>query len=324
MIVMFFEEMTDNINNEGKFCIMDRFLKKHMMLVAALTASLALTACVGGNGDGPAATPQPPSEQDTQGNGSDSAANAVDHDAVFNFEQIDPADDAALAGIWTPEFIPGSLENQIGTPTVGEGFAIIHTNFGEIHVRLFPEFAPLAVQNFVTHARDGFYEGVVFHRVIEDFMIQGGDPLGTGGGGQSIWGRPFGDEFTPNLRHIHGALAMANSGPSTNGSQFYIVHNSGLDPFTISEFQNMLGLRDVVAEDSEYTYGELFPSEFEFIEHYLAHGGTPHLDFGHTVFGQVFFGMDVVNAIATTPVDSSSRPLDEVIIERIEILAFGG
>ena len=292
---------------------MKKFWTRYATVAAIAATSLILTACVGNGQDDTPAEVQEEIREDT-----------IDPSGIFVFDTIDPSDTAALAGFFSDEFIPGSLENQLAMPAYGEGIAIIHTNFGEIHLRLFPELAPLAVQNFVTHARDGFYDGLIFHRVIQDFMIQGGDPLGTGMGGESIWGGTFGDELSPNLRHIHGALAMANSGPSTNGSQFYIVHNSGLDPFTISEFQNMLGLRDVVAEDSEYTYGELFPSEFEFIEHYLAHGGTPHLDFGHTVFGQVFFGMDVVNAIATTPVDSSSRPLDEVIIERIEILAFGG
>jgi len=276
-----------------------------MMFVMVLAAGFVLAACAGGAAGGTAITDV------------DSAAQ------VFGFTQIDPGDDGALSGNMSVEFTPGSLANQVGTPADGEGFAIIHTNFGEIHVRLFPEYAPLAVQNFVTHSINGFYDGIIFHRVIEDFMIQGGDPMGTGGGGESIWGRTFGDEFTPNRRHIRGALAMANAGPSTNGSQFYIVHNGGLDTFTAADFESVMGMQDDMMEDGVMTYGEAFPSEFEFIAHYLQHGGTPHLDFGHTVFGQVFIGMDIVDAIATTPVDGNSRPVDQVIIERIEIMTFG-
>jgi len=226
-----------------------------------------------------------------------------------------------LLGSISMDFTPGSLANQLAPPEAGEQFAIMHTNFGEIHLRLFPDKAPLAVENFITHAQDGFYDGVIFHRVLEDFMIQGGDPLGTGMGGESIWGRPFGDEFTPTLRHIRGALAMANAGPSTNGSQFYIVQNSELHPQTSMEFEIFMGMMDDIAEGEEYlTYAELYPSEFDFIAHFIQYGGTPHLDFGHTVFGQVFVGMDVVDAIAATPVDGQGRPLEDVIIERIEIV----
>jgi peptidyl-prolyl cis-trans isomerase B (cyclophilin B) len=288
---------------EGKYCKMKRYFNKCIaMLAVMLAASLLLAGCGTGFFGG--------------GQGQEEEISAR--------EPIDPTVEGALAGSMSVDFIPGSLAKQIGTPVRGEEFAIMHTNFGEIHLRLFPELAPLAVENFVTHAGNGFYDGVIFHRVIENFMIQGGDPLGTGTGGDSIWGRPFGDEFSPNLRHIHGALAMANSGPATNRSQFYIVHNSGLDPVTASSFENALSMWDQLVEDSEYTYGETFPSEFEFLEHYLQFGGTPHLDFRHTVFGHVFRGMDVVDAIASTPVDEDDRPVDDVIIERIEILRYGG
>ncbi|KIW37144.1 uncharacterized protein PV06_10766 [Exophiala oligosperma] len=102
--------------------------------------------------------------------------------------------------------------------------AVLHTTYGDIHVRLFPDKAPRAVENFVTHARNGYYNGTVFHRVIRKFMIQGGDPLGDGTGGESIWGREFEDEFSPDLRHDKPyTVSMANAGPNTNGSQFFIT-----------------------------------------------------------------------------------------------------
>jgi len=102
--------------------------------------------------------------------------------------------------------------------------AVMKTNMGDIEIQLFPEDAPLAVENFVKHAKDGYYKDVIFHRVIDGFMIQGGDPTGTGRGGESIWGKPFKDEFTPKLKFDEsGILAMANAGPNTNGSQFFIT-----------------------------------------------------------------------------------------------------
>jgi len=100
----------------------------------------------------------------------------------------------------------------------------LHTNHGDILLKLFPEKAPKACENFSTHAKNGYYDKVIFHRVIDRFMIQGGDPSGTGRGGKSIWGQPFADEVRNGLTFDRkGILAMANAGPSTNGSQFFIT-----------------------------------------------------------------------------------------------------
>lgn len=141
------------------------------------------------------------------------------------------------------------MSKQLRQPAAGDTVATIKTNKGDIKVVLFPDAAPKAVENFTTHADNGYYDGVIFHRVIPDFMIQGGDPLGKGIGGESIWGRPFTDES---------------------------------------------------------------------IEDYKAVGGTPWLDFRHTVFGQVFEGMDVVDAIASVDRDSSDKPLEDVVINSVE------
>ena len=143
--------------------------------------------------------------------------------------------------------------------------ATIKTNMGEIVIELFADKAPKTVENFVTLAEKGFYDGVIFHRVIPQFMIQGGDPTGTGRGGP---GYTFADEFEPTLKHTEaGMLSMANSGPNTNGSQFFI---------------NLV--------DNSY------------------------LDTKHTVFGKVIFGMEVVEAIGKTPIDTNDRPLTPVVI----------
>ncbi|MCQ6658516.1 peptidylprolyl isomerase [Leuconostoc citreum] len=101
--------------------------------------------------------------------------------------------------------------------------ATFKTTLGDIQVKLFADLAPKTVENFVTHAKNGYYDNGIFHRVIKDFMVQGGDPNGTGMGGESIWGGSFEDEFLDKLRNVRGALSMANAGPNTNGSQFFIV-----------------------------------------------------------------------------------------------------
>lgn len=101
---------------------------------------------------------------------------------------------------------------------------VFETTQGNITLELFPKIAPKAVENFLTHIKDGYYDGIVFHRIIKGFMIQSGDPTGTGRGGESIWKKPFQDEFAPNvIFNKKGILAMANSGPRTNGSQFFIT-----------------------------------------------------------------------------------------------------
>jgi len=101
---------------------------------------------------------------------------------------------------------------------------VLETNVGKIELKLFPKVAPLAVENFVTHVKEGYYDGIIFHRVIKGFMIQGGDPTGTGRGGESIWHKEFKNEYAPNLTFDKPyLLAMANHGPNTNGSQFFIT-----------------------------------------------------------------------------------------------------
>jgi cyclophilin family peptidyl-prolyl cis-trans isomerase len=106
----------------------------------------------------------------------------------------------------------------------GQPVAVIETSMGTITCKLFPDKAPRACENFTLLAGKGYYNGIIFHRVIENFMIQGGDPTGTGRGGTSAWGTAFEDEFTPALTHDRaGMLSMANAGPTTNGSQFFIT-----------------------------------------------------------------------------------------------------
>lgn len=114
--------------------------------------------------------------------------------------------------------------SEEGAKKVERPVVVIETTQGSFEVTLFPEIAPKAVENFLTHAKNHYYDGTIFHRVIPGFMIQGGDPQGNGTGGQSIWGKSFEDEFTANVKFDRpGLLAMANRGPTTNGSQFFIT-----------------------------------------------------------------------------------------------------
>lgn len=193
--------------------------------------------------------------------------------------------------------------SQLAKPVSGETVATMKTSMGDIRIRLFPEAAPKTVENFTTHAKNGYYDGLIFHRVINDFMIQGGDPTGTGCGGQSIWGSTFEDEFCTDLHNLRGALSMANAGPGTNGSQFFIVQADEVS-------------RDLV-EQMEQLSDRGFPTET--VENYKAVGGTPWLDYKHTVFGQVFEGMDVVDAIANVETARGDKPVVDVVINTIVI-----
>ncbi len=195
------------------------------------------------------------------------------------------------------------MSYQTSAAKSGDKIATMHTTMGDIKFRLFPAEAPKAVENFVTHAKNGYYNGLKFHRVINDFMIQGGDPQGTGIGGESIWGRPFEDEFSENLHNLRGALSMANAGPGTNGSQFFIVQAKTVPAQMVPQMEQLIGRG--FTEDSVADYKEL--------------GGTPWLDFRHTVFGQVLEGMDVVDAIAETPVGANDMPKTDVLINTIDI-----
>lgn len=192
--------------------------------------------------------------------------------------------------------------NQLDRPQHGETVAMMRTSKGDIFIRLFPEQAPKTVKNFVTHAKEGYYDGLKFHRVIQDFMIQGGDPTGTGCGGESIYGEAFEDEFDPDLHNLRGALCMANAGPNTNGSQFFIVQAKTAPAQMLSQMKD---------------YPDSYPAQT--IENYAAVGGTPHLDYRHSVFGQVFDGMDVVDAIAGVKTDYNDKPIDDVMIVSITI-----
>ena len=190
---------------------------------------------------------------------------------------------------------------QVNIETVEGPIATIKTNHGDMRIKLFPDHAPKTVANFIALSKDGYYDGVIFHRIIKDFMIQGGDPTGTGMGGESIYGESFEDEFSEELYNVRGALSMANAGPNTNGSQFFIVQNQHL-PYSKKEIARG-GWPEPIAEI------------------YAEQGGTPHLDRRHTVFGQLAdeASYEVLDAIAGVETGAMDKPVEDVVIETIEI-----
>lgn len=187
------------------------------------------------------------------------------------------------------------LSNEVAS---NETVATIKTTMGDLKIKLFPEVAPKTVENFVKLAESGYYNGIIFHRVIPDFMIQGGDPTGTGMGGESIWGSSFEDEFSDKAFNLKGALSMANAGPNTNGSQFFIVSASQTPANMISQL-----------EAAGYAS--------EVVEAYKTNGGTPWLDNRHTVFGHVIEGMDVVESIQNVKRGPQDKPVNDIVIESI-------
>ena len=220
---------------------------------------------------------------------------------------------------------------QLEAPEKGEEICVLKTDYGDIKMRFFPNAAPKAVYNFKSLALSGYYDGLKFHRVIDDFMIQGGDPDGTGAGGESIWGEDFEDEFHENLLNISGSVSCANRGADTNGSQFFI---NAVEPVTIDWDQY----------DEIYSYYKSSPEQFTsmyggtldmdkvtdaYKSLYEENGGNPHLDgaystagTGHTVFAQVFEGLDVVQKIMQVETDDSDMPVEDVVILSAEIVPY--
>ncbi len=235
---------------------------------------------------------------------------------------------------------------QLDQPKAGEQVAVLHTNYGDISIRLFPDEAPKAVENFIGHINSGYYNGLIFHRVIKGFCVQGGDPKGNGTGGESIWGKDFEDEFSDKLLNITYSVAMANSGVNTNGSQFFINHSTDktLDR-TLYDY-NTQYQQLVEAYQGYSMYYSDFTTYYPTLESYIAenlrvdsrlvpeevwnlyetNGGNISLDGawrqagGHTVFGQVYMGQDVVDKITEVAVGENDKPLNDVIIESAEVI----
>lgn len=182
--------------------------------------------------------------------------------------------------------------NQAAPPQKGDLVAEIDTKFGPIKFKLFENLVPKMVENFQTLADRKYYDGIIFHRIIPDFMIQTGDPTGTGRGGESAWGGKFDDEFSPKLTHLRGAVSMANGGENTNGSQFFIVSKRGgtgwLDPFVNGEQKDC---------------------------------GKPGTSC-HAIFGQVFEGMEIIEQIENLETGANDKPIEEIKMDAVKVYRF--
>lgn len=247
---------------------------------------------------------------------------------------------------------------QLEAPAEGEEIAVLHTTKGDIKMRFFPEAAPKAVENFKSLIQNGYYNGISFHRVIDGFMIQGGDPTATGRGGESVWGKSFEDEFDAKLFNLRGAVSMANSGVNTNGSQFFInqakaetfgarsdydlvkVYQACIESYAYNidyirsfgqsiEDYGVTDLKSFIAKSRGVIspLSHLIPDEVWAL--YEKNGGNISLDGafratgGHTVFAQVFDGMEAVDAIAAVEVDSSTdKPVEDMLINSAEIVTY--
>lgn len=199
-------------------------------------------------------------------------------------------------------------------PEIGEKIAVIKVkDYGEIKIKFFPEYAAMGVENFTGLAEMDYYDELIYHRVVKDFVIQGGDPRGDGTGGNSVWGQDFAVDAASNLYHFSGAVAYAHAQGGGNGSQFYIVCTKEGETYA----NEGIPLTKEIIDQYSYT------DEVEAL--YMEKGGLPFLDGGYTVFGQVFEGMDVVYAISEVKVDpETSMPAKQVVIESVEIVEYQG
>lgn len=201
----------------------------------------------------------------------------------------------------------GNLKlEQVQMPKDGEEIAVITTSMGEIKMRLFPEIAPKAVENFKALAKEGFYDGMKFSRVEDNFLIQTGDNQEYPDG-KSIFGDFYEDEYDLNYRHITGSVGLAKKKENENSSHFYIIVQDGLDEDYL----------EVMKELDEEGYPK------EVVKAYEALGGVPRLDLRFTIFAQVFYGMDTVMKINKVDVNPINKePIEDVVIEKVEIILY--
>lgn len=259
--------------------------KKTFTLFLALILALSLAGCGTKSGSG--------GQQSTDTNSSQ-APETTDNAAADTQDSTKEPENSSVS-----KEVQEQASIQTKEPVKGDTVVTItFKDFGDVKIKMFPDEAPKAVENFTTHAKEGYYDGLTMHRVIADFMIQGGDPSGDGTGGESIWGSEFENETVEYLNPIRGSLCMANAGADTNGSQFFITQASTIDESYLE------GLTDVQKEM------------------YRQYGGCPWLTGGYTVFGQVYEGMDVVDAISKVETAANDAPLEDVVIEKIKVSTF--
>ncbi len=313
-------------------------------MTAAALCAISLTACGGtGTGSGSGSGTNPPadssgssaSEIKTDNTAADGGGSSASEIKTDNTAAADMVKNAPASG--------GNVYDvTIQTGDIVAEFDI--EGFGKIKAKLFPDIAPVGVQNFVQLAQDGYYDGKNIHRVISDFMFQGGSENGDGTGGNAAYSgegsdaNSFGIEVGCSAWHFYGALCYANAG-GQNTTQFYIVNNKKpqdigeITPEDVQELIDTAKTEKEKYEEGSYEYGYFEKLEKEFgkladtaddvIAKYK-NGGTPSLDGGYTVFGQVVEGFDVVDNISAVKVqdngyDEESKPVDDIIIKSVKV-----
>lgn len=284
--------------------------RKKIYIATLCAAMVAISACASGTS----------TSSSSSGNGTVTTTSVSDTGKTDSLSTSDgtKADGADAAN---PAQVPGdnatsskNSEDQLREVRAGDTVADLQiTGMGKVTILLFPEQAPKAVENFIGLAEQGYYDGVTFHRVIEDFMLQGGDPTGTGTGGESIFGESFEDEITADLFPLSGSLCMANGGKNTNGSQFFIV--TCKDVVSYSQLEQ-------VAQSYKTNYGidiDYSKMSKQCRNNYASVGGAYWLYCQHTVFGQVVEGMDIIEAADSVDTDSYDKPVNDLVIEKITI-----
>lgn len=250
---------------------------------------------------------------------------------------------------------PLEQPEQLQLPNADDTIAVLHTSLGDIVIRLFPEVAPKAVDNFQRLIRSGYYNNLLFHRVEADTRIQSGDPTGTGLDGESAFGTPFADEFSDQLLNLRGAVAMASDAPDSNGSQFFIntrlpalcadvrkeTEQAYADHLANAEeargyYQTVYDRHQAELAAQYPTFDAFFAAQYGQItdpekvpekvwKYYETYGGNLAFDGafrqigGSTVFGQVISGMEIVDAIAALKTDEAQKPLTDVTITSAEL-----
>jgi cyclophilin family peptidyl-prolyl cis-trans isomerase len=294
-------------------------------LCAVMLGAIVLTGCSSSSSASPKSAGSSNTSASSQSAGSSvSSAQNGSSSSADESGMTDEQAAAKLAELKKNCFTDGTKFPQLDAPEKGDKIAVLHTSKGDIKIKLCPEQAPLACENFEKLIENGYYNGITFHRVINNFMIQGGDPTGTGTGGESAFGKEFADEFNGDMYAFRGALCMANRGADTNTSQFFIVQKkditSGYFDYTKSA-EKQYG-------DSQLLYNSETNKIFRVnysqaaIDHYNKLGGCPDLDFGYTIFGQVIEGMDVVDSIAAVKTGDKDKPTEDVTITKAEITEY--
>lgn len=209
------------------------------------------------------------------------------------------------------QFIPASDVVNFTLPQKGEEIVVMTIkDYGDVKIKLFPEETPKGVENFKKLVESGFYDELIFHRVVDSFVIQGGDPKGNGTGGVDAWGSDtgFAQTISGHLCHVTGAVAYAIGQDKMNKSQFYIVTGEEVTPDYLQQLRDSAGIT-------------LSP---ELTQLYQTAGGAPFLDGGYEVFGQVFDGLEHCLAIQKVAVDANSKPKTPVVIEKAVVTEYDG